>query len=107
MGPVKLALVAAGRADVTFTLTPQERVGCGGGSGPGAEGFVVTLEKTNLTANRGDPLLSGLLACGSSLKDNLLDLVEPHIHLAEQTEQGLENPRRVQQLRMYLPSNRA
>jgi hypothetical protein len=49
-----------------------------------AGGFVSTLEKSDLTANRRDPLLSGLLACGPKLKDELLALVEPHIRVAEQ-----------------------
>jgi hypothetical protein len=44
---------------------------------------VSTLEKTRLTANRRDPLLSGLLASGPFLKDRLLDLVGPHIRVAE------------------------
>jgi len=48
-----------------------------------AGGFVSTLEKTALTANRRDPLLSGLLASGPFLKDPLLTLVEPHIRMAE------------------------
>jgi hypothetical protein len=47
-----------------------------------AGGFVSTLEKTNLTANRRDPLLSGLLASGPLLKDELFSLVAPHIGLA-------------------------
>jgi len=47
-------------------------------------GFVGTSEKTNLTANRGDPLLSDLLASGPFLKDQLLALVERHIRMAEQ-----------------------
>ena len=51
-----------------------------------AGGFVTTLEKNDLTANRRDPLLSGLIACGPFLKDQLLDLVEPHIPVAAQTE---------------------
>jgi len=41
------------------------------------------LEKTELTANRRDPLLSGLLASGPFLKNELLALVEPHIHVTE------------------------
>jgi hypothetical protein len=45
-------------------------------------GFVSTLEKTDLTANRRNPLLSGLLACGPFLKDPLLALVEPHLRVA-------------------------
>jgi myo-inositol-1(or 4)-monophosphatase len=87
MGSVayKLALVSAGLADVTFTLTPKNEwdVVAGAALVQSAGGFVSTLEKTNLTANRRDPLLSGLLASGPFLKDKLLSLVEPHIRVAD------------------------
>jgi len=89
MGSVayKLALVSAGLADITFTLTPKNEwdVVAGAALVQSAGGFVTTLEKTELTANRRDPLLSGLLACGPFLKDELLALVEPHLRVAEQT----------------------
>jgi myo-inositol-1(or 4)-monophosphatase len=72
MGSVayKLALVSAGLADVTFTLTPKNEwdVVAGAALVQSAGGFVSTLEKTNLIANRRDPLLSGLLASGPHLK---------------------------------------
>jgi len=88
MGSVayKLALVAAGRADATFTLTPKNEWDVVGGAAlvKSGGGFVSTLEKTELTANRGNPLLSGLVASGPFLKDQLLSLVEPHIRVAEQ-----------------------
>jgi myo-inositol-1(or 4)-monophosphatase len=88
MGSVayKLALVSAGLADITFTLTPKNEwdVVAGAALVRSAGGFVSTLEKTELTANRRDPLLSGLLASGPFLKNELLALVEPHIHVAEQ-----------------------
>ena len=88
MGSVayKLALVSAGLADVTFTLTPKNEWDVVGGAALvlSAGGFVSTLEKTALTANRRDPLLSGLLACGPALKDELLALVEPQLRVAEQ-----------------------
>ncbi len=87
MGSVayKLALVSAGLADITFTLTPKNEWDVVGGAAlvRSAGGFVSTLEKTDLTANRRDPLLSGLLACGPFLKDQLLALVEPHIPVTE------------------------
>jgi myo-inositol-1(or 4)-monophosphatase len=90
MGSVayKLALVSAGLADVTFTLTPKNEwdVVAGAALVLSAGGFVSTLEKTELKANRRDPLLSGLLACGPLLKDELLALVEPHLHPAEAVE---------------------
>ncbi len=86
MGSVayKLALVSAGLADVTFTLTPKNEwdVVAGAALVHSSGGFVSTLEKTDLIANRPDPLLSGLLASGPLLKDKLLSLVEPHIMLA-------------------------
>jgi myo-inositol-1(or 4)-monophosphatase len=88
MGSVayKLALVSAGLADVTFTLTPKNEwdVVAGVALVKSAGGFVSTLEKTDLVANRRDPLLSGLLASGPLLKDTLLALLEPHIRVAEQ-----------------------
>jgi myo-inositol-1(or 4)-monophosphatase len=87
MGSVayKLALVSAGLADVTFTLTPKHEwdVVAGAALVESAGGFVSTLEKTGLSANRRNPLLSGLLACGPFLKDDLLALVEPHLRIAE------------------------
>ena len=86
MGSVayKLALVAAGLADATFTLTPKNEwdVVAGAALVQSAGGFVSTLEKTALTANRRNPLLPGLLASGPLLKDQLFALVEPHIRLA-------------------------
>ena len=88
MGSVayKLALVSAGLADVTFTLTPKNEwdVVAGAALVQSAGGFVSTLDKSVLTANRRDPLLSGLLASGPLLKEELLALVQPHIRLAEQ-----------------------
>ncbi len=87
MGSVayKLALVSVGLADVTFTLTPKNEwdVVAGAALVKSAGGFVSTLEKTDLVANRRNPLLSGLLACGPLLKDELLSVVEHHIRVAE------------------------
>ena len=87
MGSVayKLALVSVGLADITFTLTPKNEwdVVAGAALVKSAGGFVSTLEKTELTANRRNPLLSGLLASGPLLKDELLALVEPQIGVAE------------------------
>jgi myo-inositol-1(or 4)-monophosphatase len=90
MGSVayKLALVSAGLADVTFTLTPKNEwdVVAGAVLVKSAGGFVSTLERTDLTANRRNPLLSGLMACGPLLKKELLSLVEPHVPLATPAE---------------------
>jgi myo-inositol-1(or 4)-monophosphatase len=87
MGSVayKLALVSAGLADITFTLTPKNEwdVVAGAALVESAGGFVSTLERTSLQANRRDPLLSGLLASGPLMKDKLLELVGPHIPVPE------------------------
>jgi myo-inositol-1(or 4)-monophosphatase len=82
----KLALVSAGEADITFTLTPKHEwdVVAGAALVLSAGGFVSTLDKSDLMANRRDPLLSGLLASGPYLKDHLIALVEPHLRVAEQ-----------------------
>ena len=88
MGSVayKLARVSAGLADVTFTLTPKNEwdVVAGAALVKSAGGFVGTLEKTDLVANRRDPLFSGLLATGPFLKHELLSLVEPYLRATEQ-----------------------
>jgi myo-inositol-1(or 4)-monophosphatase len=87
MGSVayKLARVSAGLADITFTLTPKNEwdIMAGAALVQSAGGFVSTLEKTELSGNHRDPLLSGLLASAPMLKDELLSLVEPHIRVAE------------------------
>jgi myo-inositol-1(or 4)-monophosphatase len=83
MGSVayKLALVAAGLADVTFTLTPKNEwdVAAGAALVLSAGGFVSTLENTPLVCNRKNPLLSGLLASGPFLREELLSLLQTHL----------------------------
>jgi myo-inositol-1(or 4)-monophosphatase len=89
MGSVayKLGLVAAGLADITFTLTPKHEwdVAAGAALVESAGGFVVTLDNTALLCNQRKPLLSGLLAGGPALKDPLLSLVQSHLPQPEQT----------------------
>jgi myo-inositol-1(or 4)-monophosphatase len=86
MGSVayKLALVSAGLADVTFTLTPKNEwdVAAGAALVLSAGGFVSTLEKTPLHCNNKNPLLSGLLASGPYLKEELLRTVSKFIEPA-------------------------
>jgi myo-inositol-1(or 4)-monophosphatase len=86
MGSVayKLALVSAGLADVTFTLTPKNEwdVAAGAALVLSAGGFVSTLEKTPLRCNNKNPLLSGLLASGPYLKEELLTSVSEFIEPA-------------------------
>jgi myo-inositol-1(or 4)-monophosphatase len=86
MGSVayKLALVSAGLADVTFTLTPKNEwdVAAGTALVLSAGGFVSTLENTPLCCNNKNPLISGLLASGPFLREELLATVGEHIEPA-------------------------
>jgi myo-inositol-1(or 4)-monophosphatase len=70
MGSVayKLALVSAGLADITFTLSPKNEwdVTAGAALVLSSGGFVTTLENTQFDANNKNPLLSGLIAGGPS-----------------------------------------
>jgi len=83
MGSVayKLGLVAAGVADITFTLTPKNEwdVAAGAALVASSGGFVSTLENTALRCNRRNPLLSGLLASGPFLREELLAAVQSHL----------------------------
>lgn len=80
MGSVayKLGLVAAGLADVTFTLTPKNEwdVAAGAALVESAGGFITTLDNMPLRCNRRNPLLSGLLAGGPFLREPLLSALE-------------------------------
>jgi myo-inositol-1(or 4)-monophosphatase len=79
MGSVayKLGLVAAGRADITFTLTPKHEwdIAAGVALVESAGGFVATLDNAPVRCNQRNPLLSGLLASGAGLRDELLRLI--------------------------------
>src|SRR5246127_3685830 len=83
MGSVayKLALVSAGLADVTFTLTPKNEwdVAAGAALVESAGGFVATLDNAPLRCNNRNPLLTGLMASGPSLKDPLLAALAGHL----------------------------
>ncbi len=80
MGSVayKLALVSAGLADTTFTLTPKNEwdVAAGAALVLSSGGFVTTLENVPFRANNREPLLSGLIAGGPHLRSELLVLLE-------------------------------
>lgn len=83
MGSVayKLALVAAGKADITFTLTPKNEwdVAAGAALVESAGGFVATLDKTPLRCNKRNPLLTGLMASGPLLKEGLLSALQAYL----------------------------
>jgi myo-inositol-1(or 4)-monophosphatase len=82
MGSVayKLALVSAGLADATFTLTPKNEWDIAGGTALvlSAGGFVLGVDRQPLRCNNRKPLLSGLLAGGANLRDPLLTWLCDH-----------------------------
>ena len=84
MGSVayKLARVAAGLADATFTLVPKHEwdVAAGAALIMSAGGFVQTLTSP-LNCNRKDALIDGLIACGALLEHELLQFLAPHLQL--------------------------
>jgi myo-inositol-1(or 4)-monophosphatase len=77
----KLALVSAGLADITFTLTPKHEWDIAGGAAlvASAGGFISTLQNSPLRCNRESTLLSGLLAGGPFLRAELLTLVNEYL----------------------------
>jgi myo-inositol-1(or 4)-monophosphatase len=79
MGSVayKLARVSAGLADLTFTLSPKHEwdVAAGAALVLSGGGFVKTLDNCEFLANHRDPLLSGLLAGGRLLEQELVCLL--------------------------------
>ena len=82
MGSVayKLARVAAGLEDITFTLTPKHEWDVAGGAALilSAGGCVRTLADTDLVCNQKNALISGLIACGPLLKDELMEFLAPY-----------------------------
>jgi myo-inositol-1(or 4)-monophosphatase len=84
MGSVayKLGLVAAGRADITFTLVPKNEwdVAAGAALVLSAGGFVRTLDNTDLKCNQKNPLITGLIAGGPYLETELMARLSGHLH---------------------------
>ena len=82
MGSVayKLGLVAAGKADATWTLTPKHEwdVAAGVALIESAGGFARTLDQTALTFNKRTPWLSGMLAAGPVLGPQIEELLKNH-----------------------------
>jgi myo-inositol-1(or 4)-monophosphatase len=82
MGSVayKLGLVAAGRADLTFTLVPKNEwdVAAGAALVESAGGWTLKLDNSPLRCNQKNPLISGLLAGGPFLRVPLLAMLDRH-----------------------------
>jgi len=87
MGSVayKLARVAAGLADITFTLVPKHEwdVAAGCALVLSGGGRVRSKWKTELAFNRQHPKLGGLIASGPLLQDELMSFLKPHIKPVE------------------------
>jgi myo-inositol-1(or 4)-monophosphatase len=83
MGSVayKLALVAAGLADATFTLIPKHEwdVAAGAALVESAGGFVRTLDNQPLHCNRESPRIAGLVAGGIHLQSEITQLIRTHV----------------------------
>ncbi len=83
MGSVayKLALVAAGLAQATFTLTPKHEwdVAAGAALVLSSGGVVRTLENNALRCNQRNPLLSGLIASRPEVSEDLLRYLESYL----------------------------
>jgi len=73
----KLALVAAGLADATWTLTPKHEwdVAAGVALVQAAGGFVECLDESIPTFNNRSPRLSNLIAGGMPLREKIRDLI--------------------------------
>ncbi len=86
MGSVayKLARVAAGLADATWTLSPKNEwdIAAGVALVESAGGRVCTLEGQPVLFNQPKTLRSGLMASGSSLHQEMKGFLEPFIELA-------------------------
>lgn len=69
----KLALVAAGRADATWTTVPKHEWDVAGGVAlvEAAGGQVWTIENATPVFNRREPTFSGLAACGPRLREEI------------------------------------
>lgn len=76
----KLARVAAGLADITFTLTPKHEwdIAAGAALVLSGGGFVQTLTGP-LSCNRAHPLIDGLIAGPQPLQKELLEFLDPYL----------------------------
>jgi myo-inositol-1(or 4)-monophosphatase len=88
----KLARVAAGLADATFTLSAKHEWDIAGGAAlvTSAGGHVQLLDGSELICNRELPRVSGLIACGPGLKDELLQFLEEHLVRFTETGRALQ-----------------
>jgi myo-inositol-1(or 4)-monophosphatase len=86
----KLALVAAGLADATWTLSPKNEwdIAAGVALVQAAGGYVECVDGSPLTFNRRSPLLPGLVAGGTNLRGEISALLKWHSGV-EKTQSAL------------------
>jgi myo-inositol-1(or 4)-monophosphatase len=93
MGSVayKLALVAAGLADATWTLIPKNEWDIAAGTAlvECAGGFVRYPDNTPLVFNRRSTLLPGLFACGPYLLEQVSAVLESSANVITRTERSI------------------
>lgn len=93
MGSVayKLARVAAGLADATWTLVPKNEwdIAAGVALVEAAGGLARNLSNSPLTFNNRNPLLNGLVACGPRLADAVFALPEVAARRPAETRKSL------------------
>lgn len=77
----KLALVAAGLADATWTLSPKHEwdIAAGVALVLAGGGVARTIDNSPLTFNKKHALLPGLIACGSNLIDPITEFLGSHV----------------------------
>ena len=80
----KLARVAAGLADATFSLKPKHEwdVAAGAALVESARGFITTLDNAPLRCNHREPLLPGVVAGGPLLRNEIFKLLESRMRSA-------------------------
>jgi myo-inositol-1(or 4)-monophosphatase len=76
----KLALVAAGRADAMWTLTPKNEwdVAAGVALLEAAGGVVRSSVNSPLEFNQRSPIIPGLFACGRNLAQDIAEFLQAH-----------------------------
>jgi myo-inositol-1(or 4)-monophosphatase len=81
----KLARVAAGLANATFTLKSKHECDVAGGAAlvQSAGGFVATLANTPFSCNQQAALLPGLVAGGPLLRNEIIALVDTYLLSAD------------------------
>jgi len=87
----RMALIAVGRADLTFSLTAKHEwnVAAGAALVLSAGGVVTTADNRELRCNQKNPLLSGLIGCGPNLREELISYLKtlPNLEPTQQYNQ--------------------